>query len=607
MNGRNGSFRLGYLAFIASIAIGISGCSQFSLYDKFPQTTEPRQSAEPLSISPVSVMTPTSTSVAFAASGGTEPYQYTVSDGDGSIDKATGLFLAPSTPGQSIVTVTDADGDTASATVRAFAVAATGPLTISPDIVTLSGGTSLAFSAVGGTPPYVYSVTSGGGSIDSASGVYLAPAGPDTVTVTVVDSASGTSSAGVTVLASGGGLAISPASATIAASTKLTFGAANGTAPYTYSIVSGSGVIDAATGVYQAPPTAANVTVRVTDNLGATSDASITVVAPASSIVIAPVAPVVSVGSTINFTANGGSPPYSYSILSGGAGGTIAAATGVYVAPLAAGTDTVRVTDVYGGVSDATVTIVAASQLIISPATLTISTGNTYQFGATGGVLPHTFSRISGAGNMSAGGLYTAPGSSSVDIVRVTDGAGSTSDATVNVVAGGPLAINPTSAPVPEGGTVTFAGSGGTPSYVFTIVSGTGSIGAYSGTYTANGAVGAAAATVKLTDSAAASVTASVDVVPAAPSNLSVVNGSALHLNLSWTNNTVDAGAVVQIERKTGGAGSYDVLATVPSGQTTYVDGNGTPLSPNTVYVYRVRAVDGSLRSPYSNESFGLT
>ncbi|HUX21978.1 MAG TPA: fibronectin type III domain-containing protein [Spirochaetia bacterium] len=597
------------VALIALLAVLLAGCDQFSLYEKFQSVTATRQSegSETLAISPASVLTPTNTTVTFSASGGTPPYQYTVSDGTGFVDQPTGLYHAPGSPGSATVEVSDSLGQTATASVTVFAGAVASVLAISPGTATVSAGTSLTFSAVGGISPYHFAITLGGGLVDSAAGIYQAPGAAGSATITVTDSASGTSSANLTIVASGGGLAISPSSATISASTQMTFGAANGTAPYTYSKASGAGTINSTTGVYQAPPTAATTTIRVTDSLLATSDAIITVLAPPSTVLINPVAPAVTVGATINFTTNGGTPPYAYSVLGGGAGGTVNPGTGVYVAPNIPGTDTVRVTDAYGGISDSTVTIVAASQLVISPITLTTSVDTPYQFGATGGVPPYLFSKFTGAGDMSTGGLYTAPGGPSTDIVRVTDSAFAVSDATVTVVSGGALAISPTTASIPEGGTLTFSGSGGSPSYTFSIASGSGSIGASSGTYTATGSVGASAATVKLTDSSSATATATVSVVPAAPSNLGVANGASLHLVLTWTNKTADPSAEIQIERKVGSAGTYSPLTTLPASTSSFTDGNGSPLSPNTLYIYRIRAVDGGLSSAYSNEGFGLT
>ena len=59
----------------------------------------------------------------------------------------------------------------------------------------------------------------------------------------------------------------------------------------------------------------------------------------------------VATGITSSFLASGGTTPYTYSVLTGGAGGTIDASTGVYTAPSTMGTtpqtlyDTILVTD----------------------------------------------------------------------------------------------------------------------------------------------------------------------------------------------------------------------------------------------------------------------
>lgn len=45
------------------------------------------------------------------------------------------------------------------------------------------------------------------------------------------------------------------------------------------------------------------------------------------------------------FSGSGGVEPYTYSVVAGGAGGTIDASSGVYTAPAVSGIDTIRVTD----------------------------------------------------------------------------------------------------------------------------------------------------------------------------------------------------------------------------------------------------------------------
>ena len=58
-----------------------------------------------------------------------------------------------------------------------------------------------------------------------------------------------------------------------------------------------------------------------------------------------------------SFLGLGGTAPYTYSVIPGGAGGTINSSTGAYVAPSVFGTDVVQVTDATSATAEATVLI----------------------------------------------------------------------------------------------------------------------------------------------------------------------------------------------------------------------------------------------------------
>lgn len=336
-----------------------------------------------------------------------------------------------------------------------------------------------------------------------------------------------------------------------------------------------------------------------------------------SGLAISPGATAVEVGHQTTFSASGGVAPYAYSVLvlAGSAGGTIVTASGVYTAPLVSGTDTVRVTDASGETSDAPVIVAPAPTLTISPSSLTIGVGNTYQFAASGGVGPYVFSKYSGAGSITASGLYQAPASQSNDFITVTDRAGATSTAPVAVKSGTTLTIAPSTESVPEGATFTFTAYGGTVPYLFSVTGNSissdyGSIGSNSGTYTAGSTAAANAAVVAVDDSAASTqATANVDVVPAAPSDLAAKLPTPNNHNkiiLSWVNNSPDATAI-EIERKSGPSGPYSPLTVtaLPPTATTYTD---STVSPNIYYEYRVyaTAASGTLVSPYSNEAYNV-
>lgn len=141
----------------------------------------PSAPAVPLGLTPTSVTIDAGTSKQFAATGGTTPYTFSVTEGQGSID-AHGLYSASSGPGTATVKVADSAG--ASLTAR---ITINSALTLTPSSATLtaSSGQTLLFSAAGGGGPYQFSVASGSGTIDS-NGLYTAgnTAGSDVVQVT---------------------------------------------------------------------------------------------------------------------------------------------------------------------------------------------------------------------------------------------------------------------------------------------------------------------------------------------------------------------------------------------------------------------------------------
>jgi hypothetical protein len=75
-----------------------------------------------------------------------------------------------------------------------------GGLQITPVAVTLVVGTTCNFAARGGSPPYSFAMVSGSGSIDANSGLYTAPAFPNSETIQVQDKNGATSQAVATVI-----------------------------------------------------------------------------------------------------------------------------------------------------------------------------------------------------------------------------------------------------------------------------------------------------------------------------------------------------------------------------------------------------------------------
>ncbi len=149
-----------------------------------------------------------------------------------------------------------------------------------------------------------------------------------------------------------GGLAIVPGAVSVVAGDSVAFAANGGQAPYVFAVRSiGGGTFAGA--LYTAPATPGIYLVRVTDALGATADATVTV---NDALAISPTTASVSINATQVFSASGGVPPYAYTVVSGG--GSFAG--GTYTAPGAAGDAVVRVTDALGHTADASVTVTVA-------------------------------------------------------------------------------------------------------------------------------------------------------------------------------------------------------------------------------------------------------
>jgi hypothetical protein len=207
-----------------------------------------------------------STTTVQIAAGGAPPYTYSIAAGGGSID-ASGHFTSPNGPAMVTLEVTDAKGATAQASITVNA-----PLTANQPTATIGGGTSLLVGAAGGQGPFTYKVTSGGGSVD-ASGHFTAPATAGTSVVSITDSLGSSTLVTITINPP---LSISPGSATLTASSgqSTPFVGMNGIPPYQYSVLSGSGTVNAQ-GIYTVGAVSGVSTVQVTDGQGTAATAQV--------------------------------------------------------------------------------------------------------------------------------------------------------------------------------------------------------------------------------------------------------------------------------------------------------------------------------------------
>ncbi|MBX3218473.1 MAG: SBBP repeat-containing protein [Labilithrix sp.] len=233
-----------------------------------------------IAIAPARPAAPPNGALAFSATGGSGSgytWAITKNGSNGTIGASTGSYTAGS--GSSTVDtvqVTDSLGNRASVNVSVG-----GGLAITPaDPVTTTRG-AIAFTAVGGSGAYTWSLTStpSGGTIDAASGAYVAGTTGNSIdTVRVQDSVGNGSSVQVGV---GPALTITPAGAEVVAGGTVTFGAAGGSGEgYAFTLAtSTSGAELGADGVYTAGAVASSDVVRLSDSLGSTVEATVIVTA----------------------------------------------------------------------------------------------------------------------------------------------------------------------------------------------------------------------------------------------------------------------------------------------------------------------------------------
>jgi Putative Ig domain len=297
-------------------------------------------------------------------------------------------------------------------------------LSISTDTLpaATSGTTySTTLAATGGTPPYQWAVSGTlptGLTLDPSKGILSgtpASLGTFSLTIQVTDSRQATANKTFSLKVNPGSLVITTVpplfNGTVQSPYSQVFSASGGVPPYRWSITSGSLgdlTLGSTTGVLQGTPQTAgtlNFTIQVADSTGATSTKSfsITITPPTLTIITGSPLPSGAVGTAYSqqFTAVGGTPPYSWSLLSGFVPGlAFDSTTGVLAnTPNTAGdfTLTIQVRDSTG------VTGTKTFGITINAATLRISTGNQLSGGtvgtaltqtmtATGGVPPYTWS-----------------------------------------------------------------------------------------------------------------------------------------------------------------------------------------------------------------------
>ena len=549
-----------------------------------------------------------------AASGGTPPYTWSLT-GSGALPSgltfsASGLLAGtPATAGTFNFTVQATDSNKVTAST-AFALTIAGALAISTPAA-LSGGSlnssySQALAASAGVGPYTWTLATG--SLPLPPGLSISPAGivsgvptatgTFSFTATVTDSLAATASRLFTiVVAKGLTITTSPAlpGATVGIAYSEALQAAGGTAPYTWSNLSGSlppGLSIGSNGSVTGVPTAAgsySFTVLVIDSLARQASLQLSLtVAPALSISTNSL-PGGTIGSAYSQSlgATGGTPPYAWSLLSGALPGGLTLSTGGTIAGTASAAGsfsfTVQVADSLAVTATKKLAITVAAALSISTAAAlpnaSINVSYSQTLAAAGGAPPYTWALTAGA--LPAGLTLNAAGAISGTptaagpfqfTATVTDSAAATASQQFTLSVGGGLAISTTTLP---GGTVgasysqTLTATGGVPPYVFTTSAGslppgitlTGAV--LGGTPTK---IGSYTFTIQVTDSVSATATQQFTI---AITGLVITTSSPLPIAAVGT-------AYPQTLSASGGTPPYTWSGALPAGLTLNADGTIT-------------------------------
>jgi PKD repeat protein len=263
----------------------------------FASTTPPVLLSTSFTYSPTSPQTGQNVWFTASASGGTGPYSFTWTFGDGATGTGATAYHSYSTAGSYNVVLTAKDSSSSQQTAtsqQTITVTSTPP---PPPSLTASFTTSLSNpvvgqtisftgSATGGTSPYTYTWNFGDSSTGSGNPVshVYSSAGTYSVVLTVTDAAGHVASAtnSVTVTSPlSASFTYSPSNPGVLTSVQFTGAATGGTAPYSYSWSFGDGTTGtgaSATHSYLLPGTyTVTLTVADANGLTATSSSTITV------------------------------------------------------------------------------------------------------------------------------------------------------------------------------------------------------------------------------------------------------------------------------------------------------------------------------------------
>jgi len=213
-----------------------------------------------IAISPSTAVLAVADTQQFNATGGTAPYSWSSANLSVATIDTNGLLTAVAA-GTTKITVTDSNGISVSSgdiNVR--------DITVTPQTTTVLINATQQFTAAGGVAPYAWSINDAAiATIDSTTGL-LTAVSVGSVVVTAIDADGIAGSSAIITVTADHIIVITPNSANVRRRGTLQFTAADGLAPYTWSLSNpAAGTIDPVTGLFVAGRMPSTTTVIATD------------------------------------------------------------------------------------------------------------------------------------------------------------------------------------------------------------------------------------------------------------------------------------------------------------------------------------------------------